>query len=164
MNFGPKRVKSSLKEIGLKRLRTLLIMSNRPAILLSTGWQALTLKHNFSWEAGSHSGGQKLSCLQCNPKVHYLVPNSGPLVPIPSQTNRHHPFIISVSNPHLDLSKRFRRLMFGKQSSLPRRPSYPHLVFVSVPTHITENYPEPVPSLICFPYIYTSQSLKWQVS
>jgi len=45
-----------------------------------------------SWEVNSHSGSQQITCLLLNPKVHYRVHNTPPLVPIHSQMNPVHTF------------------------------------------------------------------------
>jgi hypothetical protein len=44
-----------------------------------------SMRQNRSWEANSHSASQEILCLLWNPKVHYRVHNSPPLVPILSQ-------------------------------------------------------------------------------
>jgi hypothetical protein len=56
-----------------------------------------------SWEADSHSASQEISRLLWNPKVHYRVHNSPPLLPILSQLHAVHTFLLYFSNIHFNI-------------------------------------------------------------
>jgi len=67
------------------------VITDRPTDWL-TNWltdHSLThfMKHSPSWEANSHSDNRRDAHLLWDPKVHYHVHNSPPLVLIPTQMN-----------------------------------------------------------------------------
>jgi hypothetical protein len=55
---------------------------------------------SVSWEANNHSASQEITRLLCNPKVHYCVHKSSPLVPIPSHMNPAHNFPLCFPKIH----------------------------------------------------------------
>jgi len=74
-----------------------------------TDWLTNSMEQSPCWEASSYSGSQ-IPCLLWNPKVHYCVHKSLPLVPIPKpdDCSPHLPTlslnsILISSHLHLDL-------------------------------------------------------------
>jgi hypothetical protein len=56
-----------------------------------------------SWEAASGSATQEFFNIFCNPKIHYRVQNSPPLVPILRQINPVHTTLPYLSKLHLNI-------------------------------------------------------------
>jgi hypothetical protein len=65
------------------------------------------MEQNPSWEANSHSASQEISWLLLNPKVHYRVNNSPPVVPVLRQV---HPVYIFPPNQRFELGFIFTNL------------------------------------------------------
>jgi hypothetical protein len=61
------------------------------------------MEQTCPWEANSHSADQEILCLLWNPKVHYRVHNSPPLVPILSQIHLVHTFLPHFSKIHSNI-------------------------------------------------------------
>jgi hypothetical protein len=61
--------------------------NNNVSIIIITPW-----RQSPSWEANSYSASQETPLLLWNPKVHYRLHKSPPLVPVPSEINPDHTF------------------------------------------------------------------------
>ena len=61
------------------------------------------MEQNHSLEARSHSYSKEIIRVSWNPKVHYRIHNSPPLVPIPSLLNPLHTFKLSFSEVHFNI-------------------------------------------------------------
>jgi hypothetical protein len=107
--------------ITLPRIYCLYISSN---IQLTN-----SMEYGPSWEANSYAASQEITCLQWNPKVHYLVHNSQSLFPILSKMQPVHTFPSCVPKIHININ--FQCTPKSSKWSLPFRFSNQNSVCIS---------------------------------
>jgi hypothetical protein len=73
---------------------------------------------NFSWEAANCAATQELPSMLRNPKIHYRVHKSPPLIPILSQINPVHTIPSYLSKIYLNIVQLSTHLRFGLPSGL----------------------------------------------
>jgi hypothetical protein len=83
------------------------------------------MEQSLSSEANSHSASHKIPCLLWNPKFHYHVHNSPPLVPILSQM---HPF-------HFTSLRYIKIVSFYLRLGFPTNILYTYLMSLMRATH-----------------------------
>jgi len=86
-----------------------------------------------SWEANNHLASQEIPCLLWNPKIHYHVHKSPPLVPILNQANPVNNFQIYFFKIHSNIILRSKPR--SSKWSLSFRFSNKNHVHISHPTH-----------------------------
>jgi hypothetical protein len=112
-------------------------LSRPPFNTVSPMQQRYIMEHSPSCEASISSSSQEIPCILKNPKVHYCVHNSLPLVPILRQTKRAHA-------PSTDLVRTlFNIILPPPDHSLPSRlfssgfPTKTHYKPLLPPIHAT---------------------------
>jgi hypothetical protein len=117
------------------------------------------MEQTSSWVANSNSASQEIPCLLWNPKVHYRVHNSPPLIPVLDQMHPVHtfpPFFPKIpSNIILPSTPRSSKWSLPFRSPPPQlrhwRSWVSCLRFCKVDRDIKQKFPH-CGNLFCLPY------------